>query len=47
MSFPLGLRPILVIGAIVQDHMVVDQLNIARLELDIEIIRPVIGKRIE
>src|ERR1700682_2801810 len=38
MSFPLRLGPVLVIGAIVQDHVVVDQLDIARLELDIEIV---------
>ena len=38
MSLALGLGPILVIGAIVQDHVVVDELDIARLELDIEIV---------
>ena len=34
MSFPLRLGPVLVIGAIVQDDVVVDELNVARLELD-------------
>jgi hypothetical protein len=38
MSLALGLGPILVIGAIVQNHVVVDELDIARLELDIEIV---------
>ena len=38
MSFPLGLGPILVISAIVQDHVVVDELDVARLELDIEVV---------
>ena len=47
MSLPLGLGPILIIGAIVQDHVVMDELDVARLELDIEIVRRVIGECVE
>ena len=38
MPLALRLRPILVVGAVVQDHVVVDQLDIAGLELDVEIV---------
>jgi hypothetical protein len=38
MSLALGLGPILVVGAIVRDHVVVDELDVTGLKLDIEII---------
>jgi hypothetical protein len=38
MSLALRLGPILVIGATVQDYVIMDKLDIARLELDIEIV---------
>ena len=47
MPLALGLRPILIIGAIVQDHVVVDELDIAGLELDVEIVGLVVGQRVE
>src|SRR5215831_2041518 len=37
MSLAFEFRPILVIGAIMQDHVVMDELDIAGLEFDIEI----------
>ena len=46
---PLALRlgPIHVIGAIVQDHVVVDELDVPRLELDIKMVRWVVGQSVE
>ena len=47
MSLALRLGPILVIRAIVQDHVVVDELDITGLELDVEIVGRVVGQRVE
>ena len=46
MSLAFRLGPILVVGSIVQDHVVVDELDIARLERDSERIRLVVGERV-
>ena len=47
MSLALWLGPILVIRAIVQYHVVVDELDISGLELDVEIVGRVVGHRVE
>jgi hypothetical protein len=31
----------------VQDHVVVDELDVARLELDVEVVRRIVGERVE
>src|SRR6516164_3893910 len=46
-ALALGLRPILVIGAVMQDHVVMKELYIAGPKRDIEIVRRVVRKRVE